>query len=57
MKFNYGDVCYLFLYDIVQEKLISMGYVINSRSWMEKGGCSWGGLSKDLLEIMREFKI
>lgn len=52
-----GDNWYLYPHDEVQEKILGMGLVKETKSWQKHGGYSFPGLSKNLKKLLADYRI
>jgi hypothetical protein len=52
---------YVYPHDVMVSQLIAWGTakdrLVNSVSWRDRGGYSWGYLSKDLKQLLQPFKV
>ena len=55
--FRSDDIIYLYPHDELLEKLLKHGLMKNTESWDVKGGYSYPSLSKQLVQIIKEYKL
>jgi hypothetical protein len=57
VAFHHQGTWYLYPHDKVRDEFIELGLMVNSKSWLEKGGFSWPGLSVQLKKHMEQYVV
>jgi hypothetical protein len=57
VAFPHGDVWYLYPHDELLPRILETTSIGTTKSWLERGGYSFAGLSPDLLKLLESHQI